>query len=65
MELLFLLGGAILGSVVTSVIFRIDSGYGYFKLEKVPDEEDFYTINMRILPNQKLDKKKKITLTRE
>lgn len=64
-EILFLLSGVVLGALITIIVFKANSGYGYFKLEKIPDEEDFYRINMRVLPYQKLDKKSRIILSRE
>lgn len=64
-ELVFLLLGVILGAIVTTILSRSKTGYGFFKLEKIPDEEDLYTINMRLIPDQKLNEKKRIILTRE
>ena len=64
-ELVFLLLGVIAGAIITTVLSRSKTGYGFFKLEKIPDEEDLYTINMRLIPDQKLNEKKRIILTRE
>lgn len=64
-ELVFLLLGVILGAIVTTILSRSKTGYGFFKLEKIPDEKDLYTINMRLIPDQKLNEKKRIILTRE
>lgn len=64
-EAVFLLLGVIVGTVITTVLNRTKTGYGFFKLEKIPDEEDLYTINMRLVPDQKLNEKKRIILTRE
>lgn len=64
-ELIFLLLGVIAGAIVTTILSRSKTGYGFFKLEKIPDEEDLYTINMRLIPDQKLNEKKRIILTRE
>lgn len=64
-ELVFLLLGVILGAIVTTILSRSKTGYGFFRLEKIPDEEDLYTINMRLIPDQKLNEKKRIILTRE
>lgn len=64
-EAVFLLLGIIIGIIITTVLSRNKTGYGFFKLEKVPDEEDLYTINMRLIPDQKLNEKKRIILTRE
>lgn len=64
-ELIFLLLGVITGAVVATLLSRSKAGYGFFKLEKIPDEEDIYTINVRLIPDQKLNEKKRIVLTRE
>lgn len=64
-EAVFLLLGVIAGAIITTVLSRIKTGYGFFKLEKIPDEKDLYTINMRLIPDQKLNEKKRIILTRE
>ena len=64
-ELIFLLLGVIVGAVIATLLNRSKTGYGFFKLEKIPDEEDLYTINMRLVPDQKLNEKKRIILTRE
>lgn len=64
-EILIFLLGLTAGSVVTflTVIFR--SGHGYFRVTKIPDEEDLYTVNIRLEPNQELQKKHRILLRRE
>lgn len=64
-EAVFLLLGIIIGVIIAAVLNRNKTGYGFFKLEKIPDEEDLYTINMRLVPDQKLNEKKRIILTRE
>lgn len=64
-EVLFLLAGVIIGRVITTILLKQKTGYGYFRLEKIPNEEDLYTINMRLIPDQKLNEKKHIILTRE
>lgn len=64
-EVLFLLAGVIIGRVITTILLKQKTGYGYFRLEKIADEEDLYTINMRLIPDQKLNEKKRIILTRE
>lgn len=64
-EAVLLLLGVIVGAVVATLLSRSHTGYGFFKLEKIQDEEDLYTINMRLVPDQKLNKKKRIILTRE
>ena len=64
-EVLFLLAGVIIGRVITTILLKQKTGDGYFRLEKIADEEDLYTINMRLIPDQKLNEKKRIILTRE
>lgn len=64
-ELVFLVLGVIVGAVIATLLSRSKTGYGFFRLEKIPDEEDLYTINMRLIPDQKLNEKKRIILTRE
>lgn len=64
-EAIFLLLGIIIGIIIAAVLNRNKTGHGFFKLEKIPDEEDLYTINMRLVPDQKLNEKKRIILTRE
>lgn len=64
-EAMFLLLGIIIGAITATVLSHSKTGYGFFKLEKIPDEEDLYTINMRLVPDQKLNEKKRIILTRE
>lgn len=50
-EAVFLLLGIIIGIIIAAVLNRNKTGYGFFKLEKIPDEEDLYTINMRLVPD--------------
>lgn len=64
-EILCLILGTIIGGVITKLLDRRKTGYGFFKIDTVPDEEDFYTINVRLDPDQKLNEKKQIVLTRE
>ena len=64
-EAIFLLLGVIIGAIIATVLTRMKTGYGFFKLEKIPDEEDLYTVNFRLIPDQKLNKMKHIILTRE
>lgn len=64
-ELLFITLGIIIGSIITTILSRRDAGYGFFKIEKIQDEEDIYAVNMRLVPDQFLNKKKRIILTRE
>lgn len=64
-EILCLILGIIIGVIVTKWLDNRKTGYGFFKIGSVPDEEDFYTINVRLDPDQKLNEKNKIILTRE
>lgn len=64
-QIIALLIGILLGIIFTVVFIRVKTARGYFKLERIPDEEELYTINMRVLPDQRLDKKKFILLSRE
>lgn len=64
-EAVMLLIGVAVGILLSTILTRIKTGYGFFKLEKVSDEEDLYSINVRLVPYQKLNKKKRIVLTRE
>lgn len=57
--------GLIFGCVLREVIFYAKTGYGYFTIEPLPDEEGFYTVNIRLDPDQKLNKKTQIVLKRE
>jgi len=57
--------GMVAGILIGIVGFYTKAAYGYFKIEPVPDEEDLYTVNMRILPDQNLKKRTRIVLTRE
>lgn len=57
--------GLFIGILGTIICIYVKCGVGGFKLEKIKDEEDFYTINVRLVPDQKLNKKKYILLTRE
>lgn len=65
MELLFFLCGIVIGCILTLFVLHMYSGHGYFKLEKYSDEDGIYTINVRLPPDQNLDKKKKVVLSRE
>ncbi len=65
MKLIIFLIGIVIGVILSEVIRRVGTGKGYFKLEKIPDEDDLYTINVRLVPYQKLNKKKHILLSRE
>lgn len=61
---LFLMGVAI-GGIVTQILSHVKTGKGYFIIKKVPDEENIYTINVRLANNQKLTNKTRIILERE
>lgn len=61
----YLILGLVIGSLATFAIIRVHSGDGCFKLEKIEGEEGFYKVNVRLIPDQNLDKKKFILLTRE
>lgn len=65
MELIMFWVGIFIGVLVSEVMQHVRTGKGYFKLEKIPDEDDLYTINVRLVPYQKLNKKKHILLSRE
>lgn len=65
MKLIIFFAGIVIGVLVSEVIRRVRTGKGYFKLKKMPDEDDMYTINVRLIPYQKLNKKKHILLSRE
>nr|WP_296955023.1 hypothetical protein [uncultured Mediterraneibacter sp.] len=60
-----LTAGIVIGTLVTMLHYRVRTGYGYFKLEPVPDEPGLYTVNMRLVSDQDLKHKDQITLTRE
>ena len=64
-SILFLVIGVVIGILGTVLFYQKKTGQGYFKLEKIPDEEDLYTLNFRVPPDQQLDKKTRIILTRE
>ena len=61
---LFVMGVAI-GGIVTQILSHLKTGKGYFIIKKVPDEENIYTINVRLANNQKLTNKTRIILERE
>lgn len=60
-----LTAGAVIGILVTMLRYRTRTGYGYFRLEQVPDEPGLYTVNMRLVSDQDLTHKDQIILTRE
>ncbi len=47
MKLIIFFAGIVIGVLVSEVIRRVRTGKGYFKLKKIPDEDDMYTINVR------------------
>lgn len=57
--------GVLVGCLAMFIGIRLGSGRGYFYLEKYPEEEGFYTVNIRIDRDMNLLKKKRIILTRE
>ena len=57
--------GFVIGCITAKVIFRVTSGRGYFKLDIVSEEDGLYSVNMRLIPDQKLNKKKQIILKQE
>ena len=57
--------GVVIGCITAKVIFRFTSGRGYFKLDIVSEEDGLYSVNMRLIPDQKLNKKKRIILKQE
>lgn len=57
--------GFVIGCITAKVIFRLTSGHGYFKLDIVSEEDGLYSVNMRLIPDQKLNKKKRIILKKE
>ena len=65
MKLIIFLVGIVIGVILSEVIQHVRTGKGYFKLEKIQDEDDLYKINVRLVPYQKLNKKKHILLSRE
>ena len=62
--ILFFMGVAI-GGIVTQILSHVKTGKGYFIIKKVPDEENIYTVNVRLVNNQKLTNKTRIILERE
>ena len=50
MKLIIFFAGIVIGVLVSEVIRRVRTGKGYFKLKKIPDEDDMYTINVRLVP---------------
>ena len=66
MNYLIFLGGILLGSILTQLIVRNKTGYGYFKIEPYSDEEpDMYKVNVCLTPDQSLLKVNKIWLYKD
>ena len=66
MNYLIFLGGVLLGSILTQLIVRNKTGYGYFKIEPYSDEEpDMYKVNVCLTPDQSLLKVNKIWLYKD
>ena len=66
MNYLIFLGGVLVGSIITQLIVRHKTGYGYFKIEQYSDEEpDMYKVNVCLTPDQSLLKVKKIVLHKD
>lgn len=64
-EVVLFLAGFFVGSVVAQLLTHMKTGRGYFIIKKVPDEEDIYTVNIRLASDQKLTNKTRIILERE
>lgn len=65
LEIILFLMGVAIGGIVTQILTHVKTGKGYFIIKKVPDEEDIYTVNVRLANNQKLTNKTRIILERE
>lgn len=66
MEVIFLLGGVILGSIITRFVILRKTGYGTFSLEPIEDGElEEYTICVGLRQGQALLDKRQIILKRE
>ena len=66
MNYLFFLGGVLLGTIITQIVFRYKTSYGHFKVEPYENgEDDLYKINVHIVPGQKLLNTKKIILYKD
>ena len=66
MNYLIFLGGVLLGSIITQLIVRNKTGYGYFKIEPYSDEEpDMYKVNVCLTPDPSLLKVNKIWLYKD
>ena len=67
MEYLFFLGGVIVGTIITRLLIDLRSCHGYFTLNPIddPDLPEYYTVSVRLMQGQPLNKKKMIILTKE
>lgn len=57
--------GAIVGCIITQIVIRLKAGRGYFRVVKVPEEEELYMVNVRLKPDQQLQNKSLVILKRE
>lgn len=65
MVYIMFLVGVLVGSVITLILLHINTGSGYFTIKKLSDEDEIYTVNVRLISDQKLNKKSRIVLKRE
>lgn len=64
-EAFIFLVGIIVGCIITQTVIRLKTGRGYFRVTKMPGEEELYTVNVRLKPDQQLQTKTRIILKRE
>ena len=64
-ELFIFTLGVIIGCIVMQLIRHFKLGHGYFRIAKHPEEEELYTINVRLDPDQNLMNVDRILLKRE
>lgn len=65
LEILIFLFGVVIGCMLTRFTIMFRSGRGYFRVSKIPEEDELYTVNVRLEPDQQLQKKHRILLKRE
>lgn len=68
MVYLVFLGGVLFGCIITRILFRHKTGYGYFKVEPYEDEdgvEGLYRVNVCLSPDQNLLNVKQIILHKD
>lgn len=65
LEILIFLFGVVIGCMLTRLMITFRSGRGYFRVSKIPEEDELYTVNVRLEPDQQLQKKHRILLKRE